>query len=117
MVYVGDSGNDRILVLIGPTSAVEEDIVPTIIQEYHNHHTSDIRKRLYQYLVYLFFKDSEVVLRLLCKIIVQVEVACVTFISVSRSEMLLKLVDLRAINNACVYSMGWLRIETGGGHL
>jgi len=105
------------LVLIRPTSAVEEDILPTIIKKYHNNHTSDIRKGLYQYLVYLFFKYSEDVLGLLYKMTVQVEVTCVAFISVSRSEILQKLRDLWAINNACVYSMGWLRIGTGGGHL
>jgi len=116
-VYVGDTRNDRILVLSGSTSAVEEDILPTIIQEYHNRHTSDIRKRLYQYLVYIFFKDSEDVLGLLYKMIFQLEVTCVAFISVSRSEILQKIWDLWAINNACVYSMGWLRIGIGGGRL
>jgi hypothetical protein len=60
---------------------------------------------------------SEKVLGLLYKTIVQVEVTCVAFISVRRSEILQKLRDLCAVNNACVYSMGWLGIGTGGGHL
>jgi len=73
---------------------VEEDILPTVIEEYYNHHTSDTRERLYQYLVELFFKESEDVLGLLFKMIVQVEVIFVAFISVSRSEILQKLRDI-----------------------
>jgi hypothetical protein len=69
---------------------VEEDILPTIIKKCHNHHTSYTRKRLYQHLVDLFFKDSEDVLRLLRKTIVKVQVTCVAFISVNRSEILQK---------------------------
>ena len=76
------------------TSAVEEDILPNIIQECRDHHTSDIRKRLYRYLFYLFFKGSDDLSGLLYKTIVQVEVICVPFISVSRLEILQKLRDL-----------------------